>query len=69
MMFASLLVNDVLARLHPYRNEDNRAYGTIRASLAELQFDCEPEDGHCELLAKHVGRGDVTPLLERPALS
>jgi hypothetical protein len=69
MTFAALLVNDLLSRVHPYRNEPNRAYATVRASLAELQFHCEPEEGQCALLARHVGRGDVIPLLERPALS
>jgi hypothetical protein len=69
MFFASLMVNDFLARLHPYRNAPNSNYACISASLAELQFYSEPESDDCEVLKRHVGRGDVEPLLERPALS
>jgi hypothetical protein len=69
MFFAALLINDFLARLHRYRNTANRNYACISASLAELQFYPEAETAPCHLLERHVGRGDVTPLLERPALS
>jgi hypothetical protein len=69
MLFASLMINDFLARLHPYRNEPNSNYASISASLAELQFYSEPEGDDCEVLKRYVGRGDVEPLLERPALS
>lgn len=69
MFFAALTVNDLLARLHPYRNAGNSDYACISASLAEMQFYPEAEAAPCQLLERHVGRGDVTPLLERPALS
>jgi len=69
MFFAALTVNDFLARLHPYRNHPNSDYACIAASLAEMQFYPEPESTPCPLLERHVGRGDVIPLLERPALS
>ena len=35
----------------------------MRASLAELQFPAESEESACTLLHRHVGRGDVVPLL------
>lgn len=69
MFFAALVVNDFLARLHPYRNQANRDYACISASLAEVQFYPEAESAPCQILERHVGRGDVIPLLERPALS
>lgn len=69
MFFASLAVNELLARLHPYRNEPNGAYAVLSASLTELRFYTEAEQTICDLLGPHVARGDVTPLLERPALS
>ena len=69
MFFASLAINELLARLHPYRNEQNNAYATVSASLAELQVYREPEEAPCALLRSHVGRGDVLPLLDRAALS
>jgi hypothetical protein len=69
MFFASLMVNDFVARLHPYRNLGNGAFTYIGGSLSEMQFYPEAEGASCPVLAKHVGRGDVIPLLERPALS
>jgi hypothetical protein len=69
MFFAALVVNDFLARLHPYRNEPNSAYAYIGGNLSEMQFYPEMEAAPCTVLKRHVGRGDVTPLLERPSLS
>jgi hypothetical protein len=69
IFFASLMVNDFLARLHPYRNQPNSEYAYIGADLSEMQFYHEAEGAPCEVLRQHVGKGDVVPLLERPALS
>jgi hypothetical protein len=69
LFFAALVVNDFLARLHSYRNAANSDYACLSASLAEVQFYPEAEGSPCALLERHVGRGDVIPLLERPALS
>jgi hypothetical protein len=69
MFFASLVVNDFLARLHPYRNLPNAEFAYIGGSLSEMQLYKEEEAQPCAVLRRHVGRGDVTPLLERPALS
>lgn len=63
MFAASLAVNELLARLHPYREEQNSAYGSVEFSLASVEFIPEPEDGICEILAGKVGFGDTTPLL------
>jgi hypothetical protein len=68
MFFASLVVNEFLARLHPYRNRENSEFAYVGGSLAEMQFYPEPESGNCPLLSPHVGRGDVEPLLDRPGL-
>lgn len=69
MFFASLAVNDFLARLHPYRNKSNSEYAYMGGSLSEMQFYPEGETAPCMVLEKHLGRGDVEPLLERPVLS
>ena len=64
-LFASALaVNELLARLHPYREEPNKAYAAVTFSLGsmELFYDCE--EGICDLLGGKVGYGDTTPLLE-----
>lgn len=69
MLFASLVVNDFLARLHPYRNEPNSEFAYIGGSLSEMQFYLEAEGLPCPVLSRHIGKGDVVPLLERSALS
>lgn len=69
MFFAALAVNDFLARLHPYRNLPNAEFAYLGSSLSEMQFYKEAEAEICPVLNRHVGRGDVAPLLERSALS
>jgi hypothetical protein len=63
MFAASLAVNDLLARIHPYREEPNVAYASIEFSLASMEFFLEPEAGICKILAGKVGFGDMQPLL------
>ncbi len=67
--FAALVVNEFLARLHPHRNQPNAEYAYVGGNLSEMQFYPEGEAVPCEVLQRHVGRGDVTPLLERASLS
>ena len=69
MLFASMVVNEFLARLHEFRNERNCEYAYVGANLSEVQFHREPETGECSLLKKHVGRGDCSPLLDRPSIT
>lgn len=69
LLFAALVVNEFLARLHPHRNRPNSDYAYIGGSLSEMQFYPEAEGAPCHLLERHVGKGDVTPLLERASLS
>lgn len=66
---ASLAVNDLLARLHPFREESNREYASITFSLSSMELISEPEEGRCEILRRHVGKGDTTPLLGLTELS
>ncbi|HVJ78244.1 MAG TPA: ThiF family adenylyltransferase [Hyphomicrobium sp.] len=63
MFAASLAVNELLARIHPYREEPNAAYASVEFSLASVEFILEPESGICEILAGKVGIGDTQPLL------
>ncbi len=69
MFFAALAVNELLARLHPYRNQSNEKFAYVGGSLSEMQFYPELETNTCSILHRHVGRGDVLPLLDRPSLS
>lgn len=63
MFAASLAVNELLARIHPYREEPNAAYASVEFSLASVEFILEPECGICEILAGKVGIGDTQPFL------
>ena len=63
-MFASgLAVNELLARLHPFREEPNSRYAAVTFSLASMEFFYDPEEGICDILGGKVGFGDTTPLL------
>jgi len=62
-IFASLAVQELLARLHPYRNQPNSQFAYIGGNLAEVQLCTEPEGEPCNVFKSHVGRGDMKPLL------
>lgn len=69
MIFAALAVNELLARLHPYRLDHNAEYDQHTISLSHGIYIHEKHDLSCALLSRHIGRGDVQPLLDMPALS
>jgi proteasome lid subunit RPN8/RPN11 len=62
---SSLAVDELLARLHPFREEPNSSYASVTFSLASMELICDPEEGICEILAKKVGIGDAKPVLGR----
>lgn len=68
MMTASYGVLDMLARLHPYRSEDNNAFETITIDMISLRFWTAPPSPPDESLKKYLGLGDQEPLLDMPAL-
>jgi len=66
MFFASLVVNDFLARIHQpaYRFRRNSEYKSIRASLAEVDF--YPQDLptiETPYLKRYIGHADTEPLI------
>lgn len=63
MFASSLAVNELLARLHPYREEPNGAYASVTFSLASMELIYDIEDGICDILGSKVGYGDTTPML------
>jgi hypothetical protein len=69
MVLAGMAVNELLARLHGFRDEPNREYAVIGVSISQVLFYPEPEGPPCKVIARHVGRGDVVPLLEQAELS
>ena len=70
MLAASLAVNELLARLHQYRYDDNDNYARFCFELANGIWKRETEESlpRCDVFARHAGRGDVTPLLDDPNL-
>ena len=66
---ASLAVNEFLARLHPYRLDPNAEYAIHRLSISHGIYEHEEDGKPCPMLVRHVGRGDVTPLLDWAELS
>jgi proteasome lid subunit RPN8/RPN11 len=66
---ASIAVNDLLARLHPYRRADNAKIATTMISLTDMFMAYTPESGPCEMLFGCVGLGDTPLLLNTPELS
>lgn len=69
MYAASLAVNELLARLHPFREEANGEYGSVTFSLASMELMYERHNEPCELLEPHIGKGDMRPLLRLTELS
>lgn len=65
---AALCVNEMLARVHPYRVDPNHHFASVRLSFANMDLDAEPEfpEG---ALPRALGRGDVDPPLDMPELS
>ncbi|MBX9746204.1 MAG: ThiF family adenylyltransferase [Hyphomonadaceae bacterium] len=68
-LIASLAVNELLARLHPYRLDKNEGYAIRRISLSHDIFEHAGDGTPCPSLTKHVGRGDAAPRLDWPELS
>jgi hypothetical protein len=68
-LIASLAINELLARLHPYRIDPNGEYAVHRISLSHGIYEHLEDGALCALLARHVGRGDTIPPLDMPELS
>ena len=68
-LVAGIAVNELLARLHPYRLDPNSKYAVHRISLSHGIYDHDGDGQPCSLLTRHIGRGDMDPLLEWVELS
>jgi len=66
MQVAAMAVNEVLARLHPYRDDPNSEYASYKVSLTQGHLYRAQDGEPCKILAREVGRGDVEPILDRP---
>jgi hypothetical protein len=69
MLYASMAVNEFLARIHPFRLDRNGEFAVYRFSLDQGELYKERDGNACPILLKFAGRGDMRPLLDRPELS
>ena len=64
MQAAALAVNELLARLHPYRVESNREYAYRRLVLSDPPASSDsPESDSCPIFSARMGYGDTEPPL------
>lgn len=61
---ATLAVNNLLARLHPFRNEPNAEMRHQWFDLVNGAFGTNPDGEACRVLQRYVGRGDMEPFLD-----
>lgn len=66
---AATAVNDILARLHPYRHLDNKDIDTIRVSFCDVISFPEAHPQPCKNFERFVGKGDTKPLINYYGLS
>jgi hypothetical protein len=69
VLFAALAVNELLARLHDYRDDGNAGFASFGMSLTQARLISEVDGPPCPALAGKVGVGDTRPLLGIPELS
>jgi len=69
MQIASMAVNEFLARLHPYRLDDNAGSAILRVNFVGSEINRSPEGEASGMYAKNLGRGDTRILLNMPDLS
>jgi hypothetical protein len=69
MLIASLGVNELIARLNPYRDEPNNHYDQVEVDLNSMQIFTRQFGRDCAILRNHIGKGDCKPLLDSPELS
>ena len=68
MLAASVAVNELLARIHRFRDDENSRFATTIISLTQGQTYHRKEGEPCQNLSRHIRRGDVDPLLDSAGL-
>ncbi len=69
MQMASMAVNEFLARIHPYRLDENSSSSVVRMNFVSNDVLRQPEEAPSKIFFSSIGKGDVTPLLSMPELS
>jgi len=68
MQIAATAVNEFLARLHPFRTASNDEFAVVRTSFFHGEQMREPDRLPIPPARSQVGRGDIVPLLDMPAI-
>jgi ThiF family len=70
MHIAAMAVDELLARIHPYRVDPNKHFAMRRVILNDPDAGMNEGDGNsCETFKNFVGLGDQQPLLGIPELN
>jgi len=69
MQVAAIAVNELLARIHPFRNMPNADIDMIKVFFTDATSYPEAFSEPCPFFSKLVGKGDIEPLLNNPELS
>ncbi len=69
MFASSLAVTELLARLHPFREEPNEHFAATEFSLASMEMMSDRDSGACSRFSNKVGIGDKDPLLDEIELT
>ena len=62
-VYAGLAVTEMLARLHPFRDDPNERYAATCLSLNGAFVECSSDGDPCPVINRHAGKGDMEPLL------
>lgn len=65
---SAMVVNEFLARIHPFRSDRNDRYASVRFSFSGMYLSSDEEMDESPL-PRSLGRGDVEPLLDQCELS
>lgn len=69
MQVAATAINEFLARIHPYRNIDNKDVDAVKIMFNDCATYPEQISEPCPFFAKMLGKGDIEPLINNPELS
>lgn len=62
-------VNELLARVHRFRFDDNSEFRHQTFSLRDGSWVKVPDSAACPVLRKRLGRGDGNPLIDDPTIT
>ena len=68
MLTASLAIQEFLARIHPYRLDDNSLHETFWMDFMTSRIKTEAPTPADSALGKFLGQGEIRPLMNMPSL-